>query len=61
MVVCKRLYLHNKDGTAAEAAPTAAALGKPRVGWRKSRPVNLLFLVFFVLDKKGAAIGDVGR
>jgi hypothetical protein len=59
--VCKRLCLHDKDGTDAEAAPTAAALGKPRIGWRMSRPVNLLFVVFFNLDKKGAAIGDLGR
>jgi hypothetical protein len=39
--VCKSMCLHDKDGTDAEAAPTAAALGKPRVAWRKSRPVNL--------------------
>jgi hypothetical protein len=42
--VCKSMCLHDKDGTDSEAAPTAAALGKPRVAWRQSRPVNLLSL-----------------
>jgi hypothetical protein len=61
--VCKRIMcLHDKDGTDAEAAPTAVALGKPQVAWRKSRPVNLLSVVFFIIFRqKGAAIGDDGK